>query len=480
MDNKKYFYACLAVIVVYIFPILTTTIYYKDDLARVMYGHYGWLGDARPLTEIGYKILSFNSVLPDLFPLPLILSVVFISYVFTTLSNSTSHDNRLLFILCSVTVLLNPLFVENLHFRYDAPFMVLSLGFALLPFCYSKLNQWYSFAIGSCFLILSISAYQSAINVYIAFTSLEILRNSINNNYYVVIKKAASRLSALIVALLIYKFLIVPSINTSQYFNIYNNIIPLGPNFINSIIKNISTSFLIFKYTLNAGFLLLILSIILASVIPLLFITKGKNYKDRIRIIIFYVLFIFSMLFCISGVVVFAETPIYFSRVYVGFGAVIACMLMPTCWLRYNNKTKLIKFSFLVIPYIYLFSFSYAANNAMKIENAHMEDVARMIVSDIRTSGNENIKNLVVSGKLKKSKQAEIAITAFPMIAGFLPQTFDGGYRGGEYLLNRLGLPDIRYDYDEIKPVSDCLQISSGYYYNICKKNNELLSITFN
>lgn len=480
MDNKKYFYICFAIAIAYIFPILTTTVYYNDDIARVMSGHYGWLEDARPLTEIGYKILTFNSILPDLFPLPLILSMVFISYVLTMLSNSASPDNRILFILCSVTVLLNPLFVSNLHFRYDAPFMVLSLGFALLPFCITKLNPFISFVASVCFLILSMSSYQSAINIYIAFTSLEMLRNSINKNYLSIIKKATLRIIVLMLAFLVYKFLLVSLINTSKYFNNYNSIIPFNSDFINSAMSHLFTSLLIFKYTLNTGFLLLISSIIIASSLPFLFILNKKNKKDCIKIAIFYVLFIFSMIFSIGGVIIFAETPVYFSRVYVGFGAVIACMLIPTCWIKYNAKIKFTKYLFIAIPYIYLFSFSYVANNAIRIENAHMEDVARMIVSDIRTSGNENIKKFVVNGKLKKSRQAEIATTTFPMISGFLPQSFDGGYRGSEYLLNRIGLPDFRYDYDAIKPITDCVQIRSSHYYSICKKNNDLLSITFN
>ena len=133
---------CLAIIGVSIFPLLISDIYYLDDSYRVVTGIIGWSGDARPVGEIFYKILTLsNNSLPDLFPAPLILSILFLCYVFSLLSTKFSNGHTFLFALCISPVILNPLFNANLHFRYDSPFMVLSIAFALLPYRFSFKNQ---------------------------------------------------------------------------------------------------------------------------------------------------------------------------------------------------------------------------------------------------------------------------------------------------------------------------------------------------
>ena len=116
--SKKCFISCLVILGVALIPIISSNVYYMDDLYRVVLGIKGWSGDARPFAEIFYNVLTLQSdIMPDLFPAPLILAVVFLCFVFSMLSERFSNGRDILFAFCICPLILNPLFSSNLHFK---------------------------------------------------------------------------------------------------------------------------------------------------------------------------------------------------------------------------------------------------------------------------------------------------------------------------------------------------------------------------
>ncbi|WP_178127199.1 hypothetical protein, partial [Pseudomonas sp. FSL R10-0071] len=110
----------------------------------------------------------------------------------------------------------------------------------------------------------------------------------------------------------------------------------------------------------------------------------------------------FMFVLLIPGVMIFSEQPLFFARGYIGFGGFVSAMLIPLCW----ASVRVLRY-ILVIPYVYMVGFVYAAHNAFKIENDHIEQTAMNIISDINNSGHDDVKYIRVDGELKNSPGTE-------------------------------------------------------------------------
>ncbi|MEL6007674.1 glucosyl transferase GtrII family protein, partial [Citrobacter portucalensis] len=54
------------------FQIISSDIYYMDDIFRHVLWYSGWSGDGRPFADTIYNIISFGNSIVDMHPMPLI------------------------------------------------------------------------------------------------------------------------------------------------------------------------------------------------------------------------------------------------------------------------------------------------------------------------------------------------------------------------------------------------------------------------
>lgn len=470
---------CLAIIGVSIFPLLISDIYYLDDSYRVVTGIIGWSGDARPVGEIFYKILTLsNNSLPDLFPAPLILSILFLCYVFSLLSTKFSNGHTFLFALCISPVILNPLFNANLHFRYDSPFMVLSIAFALLPYCFSFKNKIADYLIPALFVTLALSSYQVSVNIFITFALIELTYNITRGDIKKSVIILLGRVVIILLGYLLYSKIVINLITVNSYFHEYSRIISLDKTGVLKLFDNLISSFAIFSGGWNMGFRIFMLSLALISGISLIGLAI-KNHKTIIGtsfLLVSWVVMLLTSILFIPGVMIFSENPLFLSRGYVGLGGFISAMMIPACWISFKHIRFLV-----AIVYIYIIGFSYASNNAIKLENSHIENTAIRIINDIEsydTTG--QIKYVDIDGQLQKSESTNIAIRAYPLIKSILPKAFYYNYNIGQFIINRNGMPNIKYtNPDKHHAPEYCHSKKSRYYYDICFGDNETAYITF-
>ena len=177
-----------------------------------------------------------------------------------------------------------------------------------------------------------------------------------------------------------------------------------------------------------------------------------------------------------GAIQIFSEQPLFFARGYIGFGGFISAMLIPLCWASVRALRYI-----LVIPYIYMVGFVYAAHNAFKLENDHIERTAISIIDDINRSRYDDIKYIRVDGVLKNSSGTEVIVTAYPLVKNILPKAFSYQYDGGLYVIKRLGLPDVKYATDENAEAfsNGCLPKLKRYYYDICFGSEDTAYVKF-
>jgi len=156
-----------------LFPILRADRYCNDDLIRAFAGNYGWSENGRHLTNLLMRTLQFGaSRVLDLAPLPQLLAIALLSWTGVLVARRFMIASPMMAALATLPLGAQPFFLENLSYRFDAPFMALAVFCALLPILMARADKA-GWALGTLSLVASLNLYQPAITVFLVFALLE-------------------------------------------------------------------------------------------------------------------------------------------------------------------------------------------------------------------------------------------------------------------------------------------------------------------
>ncbi|MFM0778985.1 glucosyltransferase domain-containing protein [Streptococcus suis] len=158
--------------------LLRANVYYNDDNWRFSGGSRGWDDWSRFFTERSSIYFFWGKFAVDVSPYSQILAVAILALVGILLLGLLYR--RKVFTIWEVVALmplgLNPFFMTNLSFKFDAPFMAFSLLAAVFPLVFRFASaRWYVLA---CFLgsLLVLTSYQASFGIFPMLVILLLLR----------------------------------------------------------------------------------------------------------------------------------------------------------------------------------------------------------------------------------------------------------------------------------------------------------------
>ena len=158
--------------------LLRANVYYSDDNWRFSSGSRGWDDWSRFFTERSSIYFFGGKFAVDVSPYSQILAVAILALVGILLLGLLYR--RKVFTIWEVVALmplgLNPFFMTNLSFKFDAPFMAFSLLAAVFPLVFRFSGaRWYVLA---CFLgsLLVLTSYQASFGIFPMLVILLLLR----------------------------------------------------------------------------------------------------------------------------------------------------------------------------------------------------------------------------------------------------------------------------------------------------------------
>ncbi len=172
-----------AIYAVGMFSMFRANYYYggADDLYRAMSGSRGWRNFYRYISQFFSVFIHTSPKIFDIAPLPQLFALFFMAlsalllvriFVFSWNSSGPEAGKpagspfSLPIYLASIPVCLFPYFLENLSYRYDAPYMALSVLFCIIPFLFSRKLSAFAIMSVPCLFLMCLS-YQAASGVYI-------------------------------------------------------------------------------------------------------------------------------------------------------------------------------------------------------------------------------------------------------------------------------------------------------------------------
>ena len=351
MNNKKYFYLYSFLLFLWCLPFLFYQDFYRDDYTRLVSGYAGWENAGRPLATILYNLLSMNiGTISNLYPLPIFLSILALAYVFSQLhANIKRYHQSFSDWIITPSILLivaNPLFIQNLAYQYDVLPMCLALATSIMAFLVLD-NSKKSIAISVLLLVVSLSLYQPASNVFVVIALFHLsfsLKASPAS-----LRSILSHFLVYITSLAVYYFLVFVAspIKPIRSEKIAFSELP------QSFEKNYHALLSILS-SLHLPLLLILLCFLLVAgwIIRKAFLL----YKQK-RGVLLSVLVALSPLFIllfIWGPLLMLKETMNFPRTYMSIGMILCCMSLLA-----TQKIRL-----LVIPtYLFIFSSAIVLNS---------------------------------------------------------------------------------------------------------------------
>ena len=180
-ENYKYILIFSLIYFIALIPLIRANINYKDDLGRIRYG-YRDFGFGRYVSDYLSILLHGSSNISDISPFTTLLAIVIMAIASTIILRILLKEKKIKWyhIAAALPIGMNPYFLECYAYKYDAPYMALSVLFATIPFIFYKKEESNKNAL---FVIVSIictflmaSSYQASSGIFPIITIILALK----------------------------------------------------------------------------------------------------------------------------------------------------------------------------------------------------------------------------------------------------------------------------------------------------------------
>ncbi len=467
-ENKVSFFSILSVNVVSFIAIIRANYYYTDDLGRTVYG-YGMEGSfSRYVSDILSKVFHGNSWLADVSPLPQLIALAIISVsailLLHILSETLNKKTTKWSFLALIPVCLSPYFLNCLSYKYDAPYMALSVLVSILPLIFFKSNiVFYSVSVFVGILMMNLT-YQVSSGIFPMLVMMMALMMWMQKTEYkkifrFILSSALSYLSALIV----FRLVIMASIPEGTYVDAGISISKLIPN-VDNYLSMLNTDFTtIWK--------------ILFLAIFVIFIAMVINITQQQKILsVLAAFFVGVCSFILSfGVYIVFSNPLTAPRAFYGVGVFVSILCCFIFLVSESVVTKLpvVCLSWMVIVYCFVFG------NALNIQKEYINFRTEQVINDfvdLDLLKADNTLKIRMIGSAGYHRAVKNMFTEYPLLKREIPVLLSNtDWHWGAYQLKEYyGLNMESVDIGKLQLNKDNL-LKDTYYHSIYKVDDTIV-----
>lgn len=446
------------------FKIITANYFYADDIFRNYTGNRSWIGFSRYISEFFSIFLHTNIKLNDIAPLSHIITIFIMSVTLITTSGIfVSKKNSILKLLSLSFIFISPYFAENFSYRFDCPYMALSVFFSIFPFIFKNNLFLFSF-VSTISLIFTSISYQAALGVFIVFAIFIFFDNFIQNkSIKSCIKFLVACCFSFIIAMLIFKLFFMNTISnkSDDYFSS-----KIGFFY---IFKN---SFTYLKTTFSLLGNKLMKFLFISSIICFLFLSVKQSKRNKfLTFFISFITILISYILSYGPYLVF-ERPVMLARAFMGFNAFIALVLMSIA--NYIEIKKSYFMQAILIFFIYSATvFQYTYGNCIMNQKEYENYRIQMILNDLSNITNkENDYKIDIKGNIDLSKKNRIALKNYPLLKSIIPRTLRETSSWNDEIFNSY---NFNCKQELLSLNNQFICVIKNYYYIIYKCDNKII-----
>ena len=457
------------VCVIAFYPIFRSNFNYIDDSDRVIFGTGLWIFYSRYISEVFSHIIHTGWFLADISPLTQIISIcILIAVNVIVISHfKNTQDKFSLWNIASVLPLsLCPYFLECISYKYDSPYMALSILASVLPILFMKNKSIIFIEVTFICTLIMCMTYQAASGIFpmlIVITAFKLWSEKTDYKQIMLFigKSAGTYIFALIV------------------FNIFM-MTPVEGERINASIAPISTiidNYIKFFKLLTTDFH--IIWLILIFVITIWFIIASTIYSKQNKFIssAVSVAVLIIMLLLTWGVYPFLQHTLTDCRAMYGIGAFITFIGIANVA---TNGTKWITriLTFCISGCFIVFSNIYG--NALAAQNDYINFRIHEVINDLtdlNEFNTEETKLVQFIGTAGYAPQIDNAESEFKILKRLVPQMFRGEWDFGQNMFfDHYKLRNVEWNSDRVTAqYQDWTILHQSHYHTIYFNNNHFI-----
>ena len=364
--NKYLIKPFLILMVIYTiayYPIFRANFNYLDDWNRVFTGIRSWENFSRYISNFLSIFIHTSSTLTDVSPLTQFIAIIFLSFSGVILLHLFKKDKiSITSIIACLLIGLNPYFLNCMFYKFDSPYMALSILASVFPFLFFNKNKKYNVLfgminfIGTLIMCMTYQAASGIIPMVALFLAYKYWNEKDNKNAIKILIVSAF---SYLLGLLFFKiFIMIP---VDDYVS--NTLLPFN-KIIFGFIENLKTYYWYVKSDFRFIWLLLFI------IITIFFIIKQIIQSKQNKIYAIFITFIFLIgLFSLAfGLYPTLEQPLFEPRAMYGFGFLMALVSLNTINIKNSYVTKIF-----VLGLCYcFFAFSFTCGNALSEQNRYV------------------------------------------------------------------------------------------------------------
>lgn len=448
---------------------------YIDDILRQRQGIANFIAHyARYFSEYASWTFQGNRHLTDMGLTTHILSAIIMSLtacVVLYILNSNKYISWSSTI-ASIIIGINPWFLEVLSFRFDSPYICLSVLVSVMPYIFLKNDKKLLFFLTSVFaIILMCNSYQASSGIYIITLLSIIFLNLIQGKPFLgEIKSTVIAAMAYTTGMLFYLI--------QMRFN--PQLLERGDHTkissLNKLVPTMAENLTVFKDTVRNQLANVWLYLIIIALIILILQSinvREKKFLKHLLYTSFYLVmgFIFSY-----GVYIAVSTTLADDRpryIY-GFGFLLSLVLIISGILHISSKIKILRITAVTLLVYYLFSFSLTYASTLSYQKNEFENQSILLADDLSDVGTEAVTTVYINKFLKNSVVYENTKINYPILDDLVPNN-ELLYWPNFLWFNSITHLDINFQPKDTSDLGEEYQlVLSKKFYDIFKKDDEL------
>lgn len=381
----------LVAVLVHVFPLVLADYLYIDDIWRAQFARSEWKTNGRILTEWLYQGLSLTRGVPNIFPLPLLISAAVISFAFKSMVFSLFEKPTLVTCFVVLPLWYCPLFLQNLSYQYDGPGMVLGLAATLFAVTYDNESTIRRIVVSGALICAGLSFYQIYINVYVGLCCVMFVRVvEENKDLKKVCAWGAEQFVKLVLGVIFY-WLSAQQFMTDER----KALLPLSLESVDKVVvsvKMVGEKISLFYSEGSTGLIWLLLTLAFVGFVQLLIsvLRAGRPPLHNAALFVLCLCVVVVLAVSIPGI---SLVFYYFddnARLLLGFSSALVFVF----FLSYKALDSVHRRATIVlaIPLVVMLSLSYAYGRVVSAQKLLGTSVAQMLTYDL--ASNEKLKGV--------------------------------------------------------------------------------------
>ncbi|MCK9169264.1 MAG: glucosyltransferase domain-containing protein [Treponema sp.] len=472
-ENKKYILFLFILFSFGLISIFRADFYNvaNDDLFREITGERAWRNFYRYVSEFGSIIVHMSPKLLDIAPLTQFIAVLIMAAsAFVLIYSCTDSKVTVFSCIASIPVCLFPYFLSDISYRYDSPYMALSVFFSVVPFLFTGNLLTYAF-ISVTGLFLMCLSYQASSGIYIFCTVIFALKfwTEGKKTDKQILKFTGVSVLCYLGALFLFSKLFIEKPDHEIYVDTAVSVSSFIPNcktYLSLVWKDFGHS-----------------AIKLFSVLILICFTVLEIKHSRKNKLLTAALIIagiaFSLIFS-YGSYLALKKPLWLPRAFIGIGVFtgLVSIMVSRFFSEKDRKHIFAKIVVSALSYSVLV-FAFAFGNAQAAQKEYRNFRTTMLISELSRLVPASGKTVEIhfTNAVGTAAAALQLIRAYPLAAKCINGDLGPG-QSGELVLSQHNFGTI--DYSKTAPLPDKeLPVLSDTLYETIRGTNSVFVVTF-